>query len=210
MLHAAFVRSPHAHAAIRGIDKSAALALPGVKAVLTLDDLRPWLAQRAARRRAAQPSYRQERNRPALAGDETVHVGEPVAIVVADDRYIAEDAVALVAVDYEPLPAVVDCRAALEPGAPRVHRDAPHNLLAEFAMGYGDVDARVRRRAARVPGIVLAAPRRQPFDRMPRRGRGPRRARGQADAVVLDADAARPAARAGATCWGATRAGCAW
>ena len=140
MLHAAFVRSPHAHAAIRGIDKSAALALPGVTAVLALEDLRPWLRNERLVVGLPSPTYRQERNRPALASGETVHVGEPVAIVVAADRYIAEDAVALVAVDYDPLPAAVDCRAALEPGAPTVHHGAPHNLLAEFAMGYGDVD----------------------------------------------------------------------
>jgi carbon-monoxide dehydrogenase large subunit len=140
MLHAAFVRSPHAHAAIRSIDKSAALALPGVKAVLALDDLRPYLRNERLVVGLPSPSYKQERNRPALAGDETVHVGEPVAIVIADNRYIAEDAVALVVVDYDPLPAAVDCRAALEAGAPKVHNDAPHNLLAEFGMGYGDVD----------------------------------------------------------------------
>ena len=140
LLHAAFVRSPHAHAAIRGIDKSAALALPGVKAVLALEDLRPWLRNERLVVGLPSPTYRQERNRPALASGETVHVGEPVAIVVAADRYIAEDAVALVAVDYDPLPAAIDCRAALEPGAPTVHNGAPHNLLAEFAMGYGDVD----------------------------------------------------------------------
>ena len=140
MLHAAFVRSPHAHAAIRGIDKSGALALAGVRSVLTLEDLRPWLRNERLVVGLPSPSYRQERNRPALAGAEAVHVGEPVAIVIADDRYLAEDAVARVAVDYEPLPAVADCRAALAPGAPPVHSDAPHNLLAEFAMGYGDVD----------------------------------------------------------------------
>ena len=140
MLHAAFARSPHAHAAIRGIDKTAAAVLPGVQAVLTLADLRLHL--RYERLVVAHPSqsYQQERNRPALAGDEAVHVGEPVAIVVADDRYIAEDAVALLAVDYEPLPAAADCRAALAPGAPKVHKGAPHNLLAEFTMGYGDTD----------------------------------------------------------------------
>jgi carbon-monoxide dehydrogenase large subunit len=140
MLHAAFVRSPHAHAAIRGIDKGAALAAAGVRAVLALDDLRPRLRNERLVVALPSPSYQQERNRPALAGDEAVHVGEPVAVVVADDRYLAEDAAALVAVDYEPLPAVADCRAALAPGAPPVHRDATHNLLAEFTMGYGDVD----------------------------------------------------------------------
>jgi carbon-monoxide dehydrogenase large subunit len=140
LLEAAFVRSPHGHAAIRAIDTAAALALPGVHAVLTLDDLRPLLRVERLVVGLPSPSYRQTRDRPALADGEVVHVGEPVAIVVAEDRYVAEDAAALVAVDYEPLPAVGDCRAALAHGAPPVHRGAAHNLLAEFDMGYGDVD----------------------------------------------------------------------
>jgi carbon-monoxide dehydrogenase large subunit len=93
------------------------------------------------------PSYKQDLNRPALAGDEVVHVGQAVAIVVADDRYIAEDAAALVEVDYQPIAAVSDCRAALAPGAPKVHRKSPHNLLAEFDMAYGDVDAAFKKAA---------------------------------------------------------------
>ncbi|HEX9465549.1 MAG TPA: xanthine dehydrogenase family protein molybdopterin-binding subunit [Alphaproteobacteria bacterium] len=142
LLHAAFVRSPHAHAAITGIDKTAALAVPGVHAVLTLEDLRPHLATEVLAVGLPSPSYKQELHRPALAHDEVTHVGEPVAMVVADSRYVAEDAAALVAVDYEPLPTVADCRAALAPGAAKVNRKAPHNLLAEFDMGYGDAGAR--------------------------------------------------------------------
>ena len=95
MLEAAFVRSAHAHAAIRGIDKTAALALPGVHAVFTLADLLPYLQIERLVVGLPSKSYRQDHNRPALAGDEVVHVGEPVAIVVADNRYIAEDAAAL-------------------------------------------------------------------------------------------------------------------
>jgi carbon-monoxide dehydrogenase large subunit len=140
-LEAAFVRSPHGHAAILGADAGAARALPGVHAVLTLDDLRPHLRMERLAVGLPSPSYRQTRDRPALADREVVHVGEPVAIVIADSRYVAEDAAALVMVDYEPLPAVADCRAALAPGAPPVHRDASNNLLAAFDMGYGDVDA---------------------------------------------------------------------
>ena len=140
-LEAAFVRSPHGHAAIRAIDTAAARALPGVHAVLTLDELRPHLHADRLAVGLPSPSYRQTRDRPALADREVVHVGEPVAIVVADTRYLAEDAAALVMVDYEPLPAVADCRAALAPDAPPVHRDAANNLLAAFDMGYGDVDA---------------------------------------------------------------------
>jgi carbon-monoxide dehydrogenase large subunit len=140
MLEAAFVRSPHAHAAIERIDKEAALAVPGVHAIFTLADLLPYLQAERLVVGLPSKSYKQDRNRPALAYDEVVHVGEPVAIVIADNRYIAEDAAALVEVDYDPLSAVADCRAALDPDAPRVHRNAPHNLLAEFGMTYGDVD----------------------------------------------------------------------
>jgi aerobic carbon-monoxide dehydrogenase large subunit len=140
MLEAAFVRSPHAHAAIERIDKTAALAVPGVHAIFTLADLLPHLVTERLVVGLPSKSYKQDRNRPALAHDEVVHVGEPIAIVIAESRYIAEDAAALVEVEYEPLPAAADCRAALESNAPRVHRNAPHNLLAEFAMAYGDVD----------------------------------------------------------------------
>ena len=141
MLEAAFVRSPHGHAAIRAIEKKAALALPGVHAVLTREDLIPHLRNERLVVGLPSKSYKQDLNRPALAIGEVVYVGEPVAIVVAEDRYIAEDAAALVEVDYDPLPAVSDCRAALAAGAPVVHRGAPHNLLAEFRMGYGNADA---------------------------------------------------------------------
>lgn len=144
MVHAAFVRSPHGHAKINRIDKTAALALPGVHAVLTLDDLLPHLATHWIVVGLPSPAYKQDINRPALTGGEVVHVGEPVAIVLADNRYIAEDAVTLVDVDYDPLPAIGDPRAALQPGATLVHSGTPHNLLAEFDMGYGDVDKAFR------------------------------------------------------------------
>jgi carbon-monoxide dehydrogenase large subunit len=140
MLEAAFVRSPHAHAAIERIDKTAALAVPGVHAIFTLADLLPHLVTERLVVGLPSKSYKQHRNRPALAHDEVVHVGEPIAIVVAESRYIAEDAAALIEIDYDPLPVAADCCAALQPNAPRVHRNAPHNLLAEFAMAYGDVD----------------------------------------------------------------------
>ncbi len=141
MLEAAFVRSTHAHAKIRGIEKSAALEVPGVHAVLTLDDLQSHLQTDRLVVGLPSPSYRQDRNRPVLADAETVHVGEPIAVVVANDRYSAEDAAALVDVDYDPLTAVADARAALAENAAPVHDGAPHNLLAEFDMAYGDTDA---------------------------------------------------------------------
>lgn len=141
LLHAAFLRSPHGHAALGAIDVSAAAALPGVHAVLTRRDLQPDLRSEHLVVALPSPSYRQELHRPVLAGDEITHVGEPIAVVVAETRYLAEDAVQLIAVDYEPLPAVEDCRRALAPDAPPVHRNAAHNLVAEFVMGYGDVEA---------------------------------------------------------------------
>src|ERR1044071_3111220 len=96
MLEAAFVRSPHAHAAIRGIDKTAALALPGVHAVYSRADLMPHLATEFMAVGLPSASYKQDLNRPALAGDEAVPGG--LALGVAYDRYMAEDAAALVEV----------------------------------------------------------------------------------------------------------------
>ena len=141
MLHAAFVRSQHAHAKILSIDAGAALVMPGVHAVLTRDDIRQFA--RTDRLAVALPdrSYRQKRDRPILAGDETVYVGEALAMVIADDPYLAEDALALIDIEYEVLQAVGDCQKALSPGSALAHSDGPDNLLAAFASSYGDVDA---------------------------------------------------------------------
>jgi aerobic carbon-monoxide dehydrogenase large subunit len=141
MLQAAFVRSPHAHAVIRGIDTASVRALPGVHAVYAFADLKPHLRSDRLRVALPSPSFRQQVDRPVLAIDEVTHVGEPVAVVITDDRYTAEDAAALLNVEYEPLPAVSDCRAALERGAAKAHKDAPHNLVAEFDLAYGNVEA---------------------------------------------------------------------
>ena len=95
MLQAAFVRSPHAHALIRGIDAASVRALPGVHAVFAYADLKPHLKSDRLRVALPSPSFRQQVDRPVLAIDEVVHVGEPVAVVITDDRYAAEDAAAL-------------------------------------------------------------------------------------------------------------------
>lgn len=139
-LHVAFVRSPHAHAVIRTIDTAAARQLPGVQAVLTLDDLGQVLV-----RRRMPLGFRSARLPDGitpfvLANGEVAFVGEAIALVVAESRYIAEDAAVLVNVDYEVLPAVADCQAALTPDAPPVRREAPSNVLVTFKVGYGDVD----------------------------------------------------------------------
>ncbi len=141
MLHAAFVRSPHAHAVIRSIDKSLALEVPGVHAVLTLDDLKPYLTSTRLVVAMPSPSYRLDLHRPVLSDTEVVHVGEPIAVVLADSRYIAEDATSMVEIDFDLLPAVVDCVAALEADSPTAHLDAGSNLAAELVIEYGDIDA---------------------------------------------------------------------
>jgi carbon-monoxide dehydrogenase large subunit len=141
MLHAAVLRSPHAHALIRGIDKRAALALPGVRAVFTFADLPPSMQWQTVPLLVPSPAIKQPRMPYCLAKDETCFVGEPVAVVVAQSRYLAEDAAALVDVDYEPLPAVSDCVAALTNGAPPAHRGAPSNLAAVIPINVGDTDA---------------------------------------------------------------------
>ena len=119
MLEAAFVRSPHAHAELRAIDVRAAQQYPGVHAVFTLADLAPLLAQDRLPLQFRTAQLPPDITPLVLAKDEVAFVGEAVAVVIAQTRYIAEDAAALVAVDYRPLSAVSDCRQALAPGAPR-------------------------------------------------------------------------------------------
>jgi len=141
MLHACFVRSQHAHARIKSIDTAAALALPGVVAVLTAEDIRAVTIQDRLVVALPDRTYCQQRDRPILVVDETVYVGEAIALVVASDAYVAEDAAGLVEIDLETLPAALDCRQALEAGAAPVHSGAPDNLVAAFTSAYGDVDA---------------------------------------------------------------------
>ncbi len=145
LLHVAFVRSPHPHALIRGIDKTAALAVPGVHAVLTLDDIMKVMTKRRMVRVSNSGMPLDKAWLFALADGEVSYVGEPVAMVAADDRYIAEDATALVAVDYEPLPFVADVRHALT-GAP-VRRELNSNLIASYKVSFGDTDAAFARAA---------------------------------------------------------------
>jgi aerobic carbon-monoxide dehydrogenase large subunit len=145
--HAAFVRSPHPHALVRGVDAGAALAMPGVHAVLTLDDLGPVLAQRRMLRHSNSGTPLDRFWSFALAAGEVCYVGEAVAIVLADSRYLAEDAAALVCVDYETLPAVADCRQAVAAGAPTVRRELGNNVAYAAKVAYGDVEAAFGRAA---------------------------------------------------------------
>jgi carbon-monoxide dehydrogenase large subunit len=137
MLHVAFVRSVHAHARIRGVDRAAAAAAPGVVAVVTGQDAD--FAPHRLRARSALPTY-VETGQPLLAGARARFAGEAVAAVVARDRYAAEDGAALVQVDYDPLPAVVDVARARGDRAV-LHDEAPDNVLLSRRFEGGDVDA---------------------------------------------------------------------
>src|SRR5213594_486938 len=147
VLHAAGVRSPHACARIVRIDATRARALPGVHLVLTASDLGdlnepgPLLIPH--------PGLTHPRTQRPLAVDRVRYVGELVAFVVAEDRYLAEDAVDLIEVEYEGGPAVIDLEHALDPAAPRVHEDVPGNRAARVVQTVGDIEDAFRR-AARV------------------------------------------------------------
>ena len=138
MLHAAFLRTPYAHARIVRIDAEAARALPGVAAVLTGEDMaRDCKPVRAGSR---MPAYKVT-SFPALAQGKVRYTGEAVAMVAAESRYLAEDAVDRIVVEYEPLPAVAAMEQALAPGAPVLHEEAGDNLLLAREFARGDVDA---------------------------------------------------------------------
>src|SRR5437016_4155375 len=139
--HAAFVRSPHPHAAIRGIAAHDALTLPGVHAVLALDDLAPVLAKRRMLRHSNSGAPLDRYWSFALADGEASYVGEAVAMVLAENRYVAEDAAAMVAVDYDALASVADARAAIERAAPAVRRELNSNIAAAYKIAYGEVEA---------------------------------------------------------------------
>jgi aerobic carbon-monoxide dehydrogenase large subunit len=149
-LHAAFVRSPHAHARLRAIDAAAARALPGVAAVVTAAEVNAWTAPL---RMAPPIEGLQPVEFPALPADWVRFHGDPVACVVAADRYIAEDAAELVAVEYEALPAVADIAAALRPGAPLVDEALASNLVSHQSFRAGDP----ARRFAQAEHVVEAS-----------------------------------------------------
>ncbi|HVB82366.1 MAG TPA: xanthine dehydrogenase family protein molybdopterin-binding subunit [Candidatus Binataceae bacterium] len=140
-LAAAFVRSPYAHASFSTIDLAAARAMPGVVAAFAADDLKQRLLSNHLSTGLPSPSFHLQADRPVLADGEVVYVGEPVAVVIAASRPLAEDAVDAVTIDFKPLAAVVDCRDALSPDAPRAHLRLPHNCIAEFGFAYGDTDS---------------------------------------------------------------------
>jgi carbon-monoxide dehydrogenase large subunit len=136
--YAVFVRSPHAHALIRGIDAEAARRAPGVRAVYTGAD---YAADGLAMPKAAMPRKKADGSpmfapqRPALVTDRARHVGDPVAMVIAETLEQAKDAAELVMVDYEPLPSATNTAQAAAPGAPRVWDENPDNISHTFERG---------------------------------------------------------------------------
>ncbi|HEX9670021.1 MAG TPA: xanthine dehydrogenase family protein molybdopterin-binding subunit [Thermoanaerobaculia bacterium] len=141
MAHLAVVRSPHAHARIARIDASRAREVPGVLAVYTGAEMKEagfggipcaWVVPNSGTKT---PAY------PPIAIDMVRYVGNAVAIVVAEDRYAARDGADAVEVDYEPLPAVADAWKAAQPGAPRLHEEAPDNVCFHWQVSGGDVEA---------------------------------------------------------------------
>lgn len=140
LLYAAFLRSSHAHARIRSIDTSAALALAGVHGVYTQSDLAVPDTTQPMNQLYPAPVIHQDITQHPMATDEVCYVGQTVALVAADSRAIAEDALALIAVDYEPLPAVVDCRTALADDAPMAHVGTDTNLGGQLRSAFGDID----------------------------------------------------------------------
>ncbi len=148
MVHVAFLRSDQSHARIRGIEVEEAAALPGVIGVFTAADL-PELKPIYARSRMK--NYHATAN-PALAIDKVRYVGEPVVVVVATSRYVAEDALALIAVDYEPLGAVIEPEAAACGDAPFLHPEFGTNVLLERVFKTGEAADALAAAPLRVKG----------------------------------------------------------
>jgi carbon-monoxide dehydrogenase large subunit len=148
MLHAAFIRSPLAHAHIRSVDLSSAAAAPGVVLALSGVDLVRLLPP-LPDTQLSLPSKWTTRvqhefhnpQQPGLAYDKVRHVGEAIAVIVAESRYTAEDAAELVTLDLDQLPAVVNAEAALAPDAPLIHEHLKTNLFGAFSIAKGDVAA---------------------------------------------------------------------
>ena len=140
-LEVAFLRSPHPHARILSIDTQAARRLPGVTGILTLNDLLPLLTAKRLPLQFPDAKLPRDITPFVLADDEVTYVGEPVVLIVAESRYVAEDAASHIAIDYEPLPAIADCRTAIEPNASRVHSALASNVIAAFQQSYGDTAA---------------------------------------------------------------------
>jgi carbon-monoxide dehydrogenase large subunit len=136
MVHAAILRSTQAHARIVKIDTATALCLPGVVGILTAADM-PGVKP-IPMRTGVIPGLERSQQTP-IATAKVRYVGDPIAVIVAENRYIAEDALDLIEVEYASLGAVTDARASMQPGAPQLHDATPNNIAANFQVDVGDV-----------------------------------------------------------------------
>jgi 2-furoyl-CoA dehydrogenase large subunit len=150
-LHAAILRSPHAHAKIRTIDAVAARRAPGVAAVIVGAEVTAISASLVVGVKAPIECW-------PIAVDRVRYVGEPVAVVLAADRYLAEDALELIDVDYQALPVIVDLLAALDPKQPALHEGLGSNIASERSFRYGDPEQAFARAAHRV-SVTIRYPR---------------------------------------------------
>jgi carbon-monoxide dehydrogenase large subunit len=139
LLHASVLRSPYAHANIKSINASAASNLPGVAAVITADDIEGKIGHVPTRREADADELHPPEH-PVLASAKVCYVGQPVAIIVAQDPYSARDAMELVQVDYEPLPPVLDPLEAMNEGAPVVHPELGTNVALKTINAGGNLE----------------------------------------------------------------------
>ncbi|HEY0205972.1 MAG TPA: xanthine dehydrogenase family protein molybdopterin-binding subunit [Acetobacteraceae bacterium] len=164
--HAVVIRSTYAHGVLRGVDRTAAQAMPGVLAVLVAEDLRAGgiAHMQASSGKNRDGSATPRPPQPPLAEDKVRYVGDPVAVVVAETASQARDAAEAVVLDIDPLPAVTNARAAAAPDAPQLHGDAPGNLVMDYH--HGDAAAvaaafakaaHVTRRSIRNSRIVVGA-----------------------------------------------------
>ena len=138
MAYAAILRSPYAHAKIKGVNTERAAKLPGVIAVYTGQDFKELPALPCAWQADAGRIQNNVNTPRVLEVDRVTHIGMGVAVVVAEDRYTAEDALNLIEVDYEPLPTVVDAEKTTFPGAPQLHENAPNNICMDWSCGDRD------------------------------------------------------------------------
>src|SRR5215216_696763 len=143
MLHTAFLRSPYAHARINNIDVSQALQREGVIAIYTANDLGDYW--KPGPLLVSPPPVKDivfnEKTQVSLAKDKVKFAGEPIVMVLAESRYIAEDALADIQVDYEPLEAVVDLEKALQPDSPIIHQEIGSNMAAHVVQTKGDYES---------------------------------------------------------------------
>ena len=140
MLHVAFVRSEHAHANIKIIDTENAKMLDGVHGVLTYQDIASSFDLKRMSQLFPAPVIEQNITQYPVANEEVCYVGEVVSVVVAENRAIAEDAIEIINVEYDVMPAIIDCRLALEPNAPKAHKNSKDNLVGIIRTSFGEID----------------------------------------------------------------------